>query len=60
MHNRKSFNYLTVSLIVLSILFFSCNQLKKTNSDSWTSLAPLPLDPVIEAKIDEILPKLTL
>ena len=60
MQNRKSLNYVTLSLIVLSILFFSCNKLKKTNSDSWASLAPLPLDPVIEAKIDEILPKLTL
>ena len=60
MQNRKSLNYVTLSLIVLSILFFSCNQLKKTNSDSWASLAPLPLDPAIEAKIDEILPKLTL
>ena len=60
MQNRKSLNYVTLSLIVLSILFFSCNQLKKTNSDSWASMAPLPLDPAIEAKIDEILPKLTL
>ena len=60
MQNRKSLNYVKLSLIVLSILFFSCNQLKKTNSDSWASMAPLPLDPAIEAKIDEILPKLTL
>ena len=26
----------------------------------WTSIDPLPLDPKIEAQIDEILPKLTL
>ena len=60
MQNTKSLNYVKLSLIVLSILFFSCNSSKTTNSNSWASLAPLPLDPVIEAKIDEILPKLTL
>ena len=60
MQNRKFLYYVTLSLIFSSILFLSCNPLKKTNYDSWDNLAPLPLDPIIEAQIDEILPKLTL
>jgi len=60
MQNSKSLSYVKLLLIVSSILFFSCNPLKKTKPDSWTTIAPLPLDPIIEAQIDEILPKLTL
>ena len=60
MQNSKSLSYVKLLLIVSYILFFSCNPLKKTKPDSWTTIAPLPLDPIIEAQIDEILPKLTL
>ena len=44
---------------VVSLLFFSCSNFS-SNQDPWTSLDPLPLDPAIEAQIDEILPKLSL
>jgi len=33
---------------------------KMVHPDKWPKINPLPLDPVIESKIDEILPKLTL
>lgn len=45
----------------------SCNQESETaesvgqiNPEDWPSIKPLPLDPAIEAQIDEMLPKLTL
>ena len=61
MQNTKSLRYVIVSLFVTSILFLSCNPLIEPKpKDSWTTLTPLPLDPIIEAQIDEILPKLTL
>ena len=61
MQNTKSLSYVKLLLIVSSILFFSCNTLIESKpKDSWTTLAPLPLDPNIEAQIDEILPKLSL
>jgi len=51
--------YLTfIALLVGAIFFLSCNPTQST--DLWPSLDPLPLDPDIEAQIDEILPKLTL
>jgi len=51
--------YLTfIALLVGAIFFLSCNPTQST--DLWPSLDSLPLDPDIEAQIDEILPKLTL
>ncbi len=54
----------------LSILLLGCVEKKKTipmekssnlvNPEEWPSIKPIPLDPAIEAQIDEILPKLTL
>lgn len=55
---------------VFSVLLFSCTQEKKiteaggyeypVNPKDWQSIKSLPLNPAIEARIDEILPKLTL
>ena len=51
--------FLTLVALVSSASFIlSCNSSNENNV--WTSLEPLPLDPNIEAQIDEILPKLTL
>lgn len=57
-------------LFVLSILNVACTQQNKTvlteksdklvNPTDWPSIKPIPLDPAIEAKIDELLPKLSL
>ena len=41
-----------------SLAIISCNQNEK--KDLWPSIEPLPLNPAIEARINEILPKLTL
>ena len=41
-----------------SLAIICCNQNEK--KDLWPSIEPLPLNPVIEARINEILPKLTL
>ena len=61
MQISKPFHYVILILCVTSIFFLSCNPLEKLKSnDPWTTLAPLPLDPIIESQIDEILPKLTL
>ena len=61
MQTTKSLCYVALMLCVTSILFLSCNPSKESKSnDLWTTLEPLPLDPTIEAQIDEILPKLTL
>ena len=49
----------TLILLFTSLIFiFSCNNSHVNNI--WTSIDPLPLDPDIEAQIDEILPKLTI
>ena len=55
---------------ILSILFAGCTQEKSlagaekstdlVNPSDWPSIEALPLDPAIEAQIDEILPKLSL
>ncbi len=55
---------------ILSLLVLGCTEKKKTTAmeksanlvhpKDWPSLEPLPLDPAIEAQIDELLPKLTL
>jgi len=47
-----------VALVTFATFILSCNSSNENNV--WTSLEPLPLDPNIEAQIDEILPKLTL
>ena len=47
-----------VALVSFTTFILSCNFSNK--NDVWASLEPLPLDPDIEAQIDEILPKLTL
>ncbi|MEX0288376.1 MAG: glycoside hydrolase family 3 N-terminal domain-containing protein [Flavobacteriaceae bacterium] len=62
---------LVVSLLfILSIMALGCGQEKSSseteksanlvNPEDWPSIKPLPLDPEIEAKIDDLLPKLTL
>ena len=49
----------TLILLFTSLIFIlSCNNSRVNNI--WTTIDPLPLDPDIEAQIDEILPKLTL
>ena len=61
MKASKSILYATLTLCVISIIVLSCNPSKESNSlDLWSTLEPLPLDPTIEAQIDEMLPKLTL
>ncbi len=58
-------------LSTILLLFVSCEQQSKPaatthaqsttiNLDTWTSIKALPLDPSIEAQIDEIMPKLTI
>ena len=49
---------LFLTLISFTTFILSCSSFNENNI--WTSLEPLPLDPDIEAQIDEILPKLTL
>ena len=46
------------ALFTFAIFILSCNSSQANNI--WSTLDPLPLDPEIEAQIDEILPKLTL
>ncbi len=45
-------------LVSFTTFILGCSSFNENNV--WTSLEPLPLDPDIEAQIDEILPKLTL
>ena len=70
MHAMKSL-FLSTSWLVLMLLFISgCTPPKNTedttistapvNPNDWPSINPIPLDPAIEAQIDELLPKLTL
>ena len=47
-----------VSLVLFATFILGCNSSQVNNV--WSTLDPLPLDPDIEAQIDEILPKLTL
>ena len=47
-----------VAFVSFAIFILSCNSSYENNV--WTSIEPLPLDPDIEAQIDQILPKLTL
>ena len=48
------------NLFIYSVLILVIGSCSNTSQDPWTTLEPLPLDPAIEAQIDEILPKLTL
>ena len=49
---------LFLTLVSFTTFILGCSSFNENNV--WTSLEPLPLDPDIEAQIDEILPKLTL
>ena len=61
MKTTKFLSYAALTLCVTSILFLSCNPSKKSKSnDLWATLEPLPLEPNIEAEIDEMLPNITL
>ena len=71
---RNTMAYFKPSFIVLlcsfAFIFFNCKQTEDpkmvkestamVNPKDWPMIKPLPLDPAIEARIDEILPKLTL
>ena len=57
--------------VILTMLLVSCEQQPKPagttdplsttiNPETWTSIKAIPLDPAIESRIDEIMPKLTL
>lgn len=69
MYTIRPFNVFVSLLCIMSILVLGCAQEKDTrdgeksskleNPQDWPSIKPLPLDPEIEAKIDELLPKLT-
>ncbi|NND08477.1 MAG: exo 1,3/1,4-beta-D-glucan glucohydrolase [Saprospiraceae bacterium] len=60
----------TSILFVCSLFMVSCGQTHDSanvappghsvNPGDWPAIKPLPLDPIIEAQIDELLPKLTL
>ncbi|MFS4494040.1 glycoside hydrolase family 3 protein [Maribacter sp. 2308TA10-17] len=66
----KSLSLSVSILCALSILLVSCEEQQKStneekstdlvNPEDWASIKALPLDPAIEAQIDDILPKLTL
>ena len=43
-----------------SLAIISCNQNQNEKKDLWPSIESIPLNPAIEARINEILPKLTL
>ena len=70
MHTTHSLSSYLSLLGIMAILFVGCTQQKESaigekssnlvNPGDWPSFKPLPLDPAIEAQIDEILPKLTL
>jgi len=47
-----------IALFTFATFILSCNSSQENNL--WSTIDPLPLDPEIEAQIDEILPKLTL
>ncbi|MFS4468743.1 glycoside hydrolase family 3 N-terminal domain-containing protein [Maribacter sp. 2210JD10-5] len=67
----KFLTFPIASICILFILVLGCAEKKNAspeeeksanlvNPKDWPSIKPLPLDPVIEAQIDDILPKLTL
>lgn len=70
MSNSRLHPYCILFLMILLFVVVGCAQDKKhtalqntqvsVSPDDWQSIKPLPLDPNIEARIDEILPKLTL
>ena len=46
-------------ILIYSVLILLISSCSNVSQDPWATLEPLPLDPAIEAQIDEILPKLT-
>ena len=68
--NMRVVKNLLLTISLFSILLLGCAEQKNTevqekstnpvNPKDWPSIKPLPLDPAIEAQIDELLPKLTL
>ena len=58
MQYMRSKATLILTFLLVSKLFLGCDNINSNNI--WTNIEPLPLDPDIEKKIDEILPKLTL
>ena len=59
MQKNKSFGFVVIGLF--TILFSGCNSFKNSKDPVlWPTLSPLALDPIIEAQIDEMLPKLSL
>jgi len=70
MQSIKPLSIVMSVLIMLSMLLQSCSEAQKDknietavdviNPENWPAIKALPLDPEIEARIDEILPKLTL
>ncbi len=70
---EKSRRYRPISSVFILFFAFLClqcqnstehntsqEQIARINPENWPEISPLPLDPAIEARIDEILPKLTL
>ncbi len=53
---------LVLPFFLLAIMMFNCSEKQEAPDElaGWPKFEPLPLDPKIEAQIDEILPKLTL
>ncbi len=70
MRSASLFSYYFSFIILVSLFTIGCAQqgtadqpdrpIDSINPEDWTSIKSLPLDPDIEAQIDEILPKLTL
>ena len=70
MQKINAFALLSITMISVLILHTSCTEKERAiqkgestglvNPKDWPSIKPLPLDPKIEAQIDDILPKLTL
>ena len=59
MQINKPLSFVVISLF--TIFFSGCNSFKNSkDSVLWPNLSPLALDPIIEAQIDEMLPKLSL
>lgn len=70
MYTIKSLRFFILAMCIISMVMLGCSEEKKAtetekaensiNPEDWPKIDPLPLNPVIEAQIDEILPKLTL
>jgi len=70
MHSKTSIGLTLIYLSIFSLLFVACKNDKSTSGDkksstvinpkNWPGIKAIPLNPSIESRIDEILPKLTL